>query len=54
MAKGKIMSVKDTEAVKLAMREKGIVQVELADRMGVYQSTISQALNRKRIGTEVF
>lgn len=39
---------------RLAMNERNVKQVELADRLGVMQSSISGNLNRRRIGLEVF
>lgn len=53
--KVKEISVMDEGSIlKSAMKERGMMQVDLADKLGVLQSSISGNINRKRMGLEVF
>ena len=45
---------KDTVILKKAMKERGLVQVTLAERLGMQQSSLCGNLNRSRIGMDVF
>ena len=40
--------------LKASIKERGITQVELADRLGVLQSSVSGNINRRRMSLEVF
>lgn len=40
------------DAIRRAMKERSVVQVELADRMGMLQSSLSGSLNRKRMSVD--
>ena len=40
--------------LKSAMKERSIVQVDLADKLGVLQSAVSGNINRKRMSLDVF
>jgi len=44
----------ENELVRAAMRERGMTQKVLADRMGTSQNNLSANLNRKRMSVEVF
>lgn len=49
-----VNEVNELEILRIAMKERGVTQVMLADRLGVIQSSISGSLNRKRPTVEVF
>ena len=40
--------------LKASIKERGITQVELADRIGIRQSTLSDNINRRRMSLKVF
>ena len=40
--------------LKASIKERGINQVELADRIGIRQSTLSDNINRRRMSLKVF
>ena len=46
--------MEEGKILKDAMKERRIMQVELADKLGVLQSSISGNINRKRMSLEVF
>ena len=54
MEDGSVVKMEDTEILRNAIKERGVLQSDLADKLGVLQSTISMHLNRKRIGLDVF
>ena len=43
-----------TDIFRLAMKERNVKQIELADKLGILQSAVSGNLNRRRIGLDVF
>ena len=45
---------KDVKILKEAMKNRSMKQLDLAEKMGVFQSTISTNLRRDRIGLDVF
>ena len=54
-AKVREISVTDEGSIlKAAMKERGMMQVDLADRLGVLQSAVSGNVNRRRMSLEVF
>lgn len=44
----------DVKILKAAMKNRSMKQLDLAEKMGVFQSTISTNLRRDRIGLDVF
>lgn len=40
--------------LKASIKERGITQIELADRIGIRQSTLSDNINRRRMSLKVF
>ena len=42
------------EILKASIKERKITQVELADRLGIRQSSLSGNINRRRMSLEVF
>ena len=40
--------------MRSAMKKRSITQVDLADKLGVLQSSLSGSINRKRLSLEVF
>lgn len=44
----------DTVILKEAIRARNICQVDLADKLGIVQSTLSGNLNRRRMGLDNF
>lgn len=49
-----VQAMDNGELLKAAMKERGMMQVDLADKLGVLQSSISGNINRKRMGLDVF
>lgn len=42
------------EIIRNAMKVRGVLQTELADRLGMKQSSVSGNINRPRMGLDVF
>ena len=42
------------DILRASMKERGITQVELADKLGILQSSLSGNINRRRMSLEVF
>lgn len=42
------------DAIRSAMKERGMKQIELAEKMGMLQSGLSNSINRKHISVDVF
>ena len=42
-----------SDAIKNAMKDSGMMQKDLAEKLGVNQSSISSGINRPRIGADV-
>lgn len=40
--------------IKAAMKERRLIQIDLADKLGIKQSSLSGNINRRRISMEVF
>ena len=49
-----IPSMSEKTAIKVAMKARDLVQVDVADRMGITQSCLSGCINRKRMSMEFF
>ena len=49
-----IETMENGEIIKAALKERGMMQIDLADKLGVLQSSISGSINRKRVGLDVF
>ena len=49
-----VTTVRDADILRMALKERNMKQMDLADKLGVLQSTISGNLNRPRLGLEVF
>ena len=47
-----VLVLNEGDAIRKAMKERSVVQVELADRMGMMQSSLSGSLNRKRMSID--
>jgi len=58
MAQGKMKAnvpvMESGDVLRAAIKARGMMQMDLADRLGVLQSSISGNINRKRMGLEVF
>lgn len=46
--------MEDRKILFAAMRSRGITQVQLAEKLGIKQSSLSGNMNRTRIGLDVF
>lgn len=46
--------MEEGEILKASIKERSITQVELADRLGIRQSSLSGNINRRRMSLEVF
>ena len=49
-----VMALGDSDAMRYAMKSRGITQIVLADKLGIKQSGLSGSLNRKRTTMDVF
>lgn len=49
-----ILSSEPGDIIRNAMLHRGMVQVDLADKLGMLQSSISGSVNRKRMSLSVF
>lgn len=49
-----VISSEPGDIIRNAMLHRGMVQVDLADKLGVLQSSLSGNINRKRISLSVF
>ena len=54
MKKEEKSGVSSGKVLRMAMQERGLTQVDLADKMGMKQPSISGNINRKRMGLDVF
>ena len=54
VGKGSIPVMDNGEILRSAMKKREMMQVDLADKLGVFQSSISGNVNRKRMGLDVF
>ena len=52
--KKEIPVMEEGEILKASVKERKITQVELADRLGIRQSSLSGNINRRRMSLEVF
>lgn len=52
--KKEIPVMEEGEILKTSVKERKITQVELADRLGIRQSSLSGNINRRRMSLEVF
>ena len=52
--KQEVPVISNGQVIKEALKERGMMQVDLADRLGVLQSSISTSINRKHLGLDVF
>ena len=46
--------MEEGDILKASIKERGITQVDLADRLGIRQSSLSGNINRRRMSLEVF
>ena len=52
--KKEIPVMEEGDILKASVKERKITQVELADRLGIRQSSLSGNINRRRMSLEVF
>lgn len=52
--KKEIPVMEEGEILKASVKERKITQIELADRLGIRQSSLSGNINRRRMSLEVF
>ena len=49
-----VEALEENKIIRVAMKERGVVQVELAKRLGILQSSLSGNINRTRMSLDVF
>ena len=49
-----ILVLNEGDAIRSAMKERGMKQIELAEKLGMLQSGLSNSINRKHISVDVF
>ena len=49
-----VLVLNEGDAIRSAMKERGMKQIELAEKMGMLQSGLSNSINRKHISVDVF
>ena len=49
-----ILVLNEGDAIRSAMKERGMKQIELAEKIGMLQSGLSNSINRKHISVDVF
>lgn len=52
--KKEIQAIEERQILKNALKERGMMQVDLADKLGILQSAVSGNINRRRMGLDVF
>lgn len=49
-----ILVLNEGDAIRSAMKERGMKQIELAEKLGMLQSGLSNSINRKHISVDAF
>lgn len=52
--KKEIITASEGDIMRLAIKDRGITQLDVADRLGLLQSTVSSSMNRKRTTVDSF